>query len=277
MTTSLHTRPDDRARGLGAPPDAQAPPVRRGRGHGPQRRRKAERLHCPLEPWHADIEEFLELRLSQARRRPARATCSTPSGSPTSSWTGCETTRSGPCSAPTRLRAQRVPRCSWTCTPGTRRRSATSGGQRPRPLAQTARLPGRDRRALHALQGRLQRKVQPENLGTIKSSNLCTEVVEYSSKDEVAVCNLASLSLPAFVGEDRCFDYADFHATVKLATKNLNRVIDRNMYPVEEAQRSNERHRPIGLGVQGLADASSRCTSPTTRQKGSPSTERSSK
>ena len=97
-------------------------------------------------------------------------------------------------------------------------------------------------------------KSNQKNLGTIKSSNLCTEVVEYSSKDEVAVCNLASLSLPAFVGEDRCFDYADFHATVKLATKNLNRVIDRNMYPVEEAQRSNERHRPIGLGVQGLAD-----------------------
>ena len=97
-------------------------------------------------------------------------------------------------------------------------------------------------------------KSNQKNLGTIKSSNLCTEVVEYSSKDEVAVCNLASLSLPAFVGEDRCFDYADFHATVKLATENLNRVIDRNMYPVEEAQRSNERHRPIGLGVQGLAD-----------------------
>ena len=120
-------------------------------------------------------------------------------------------------------------------------------------------------------------KSNQKNLGTIKSSNLCTEVVEYSSKDEVAVCNLASLSLPAFVGEDRCFDYADFHATVKLATKNLNRVIDRNMYPVEEAQRSTSATARSAWACKGSPTASSRCTLPTTRKRGLPSIGRSSK
>lgn len=98
-------------------------------------------------------------------------------------------------------------------------------------------------------------KSNQKNLGTIRSSNLCTEVVEYSSPSEIAVCNLASLSLPAFVGDDRCFDYSLFHDTVKLAVVNLNRVIECNMYPLPECKRSNMRHRPIGLGVQGLADA----------------------
>jgi len=79
--------------------------------------------------------------------------------------------------------------------------------------------------------------------------------MEFTSKDEVAVCNLASLSLPRFVKPDRTFDYDKFHEVVKVVTHNLNRVIDRNYYPVPEAEYSNKKNRPIGLGVQGLADA----------------------
>ena len=97
------------------------------------------------------------------------------------------------------------------------------------------------------------KKSNQSNLGTIKSSNLCTEIIEHTSPDETAVCNLASVALPKYVkgGE---FDYAELHKTIKVMTKNLNNVIDRNFYPVKSAERSNMRHRPIGLGVQGLAD-----------------------
>ena len=97
------------------------------------------------------------------------------------------------------------------------------------------------------------KKSNQKNLGTIKSSNLCTEIMEYTSPDEVAVCNLASLSLPAFV-KDGKFDFDYLREVVYKATKNLDKVIDVNYYPVPEAENSNMRHRPIGLGVQGLAD-----------------------
>jgi ribonucleoside-diphosphate reductase alpha chain len=97
-------------------------------------------------------------------------------------------------------------------------------------------------------------KSNQQNLGTIKCSNLCTEIMEYTSADEVAVCNLASLALPKFV-INGSFDFEKLYAITYQATKNLNRIIDNNYYPVEEARRSNMRHRPIGLGVQGLADA----------------------
>lgn len=98
------------------------------------------------------------------------------------------------------------------------------------------------------------RKSNQKNLGTIKSSNLCTEILEYTSADEVAVCNLASLALPKFVTEDGKFDHHKLYEITKVATRNLNKVIDVNYYPVPEARNSNLRHRPIGLGVQGLAD-----------------------
>lgn len=98
------------------------------------------------------------------------------------------------------------------------------------------------------------RKSNQKNLGTIRSSNLCTEIIEYTSPDEVAVCNLASISLPMFV-ENGVFDHQKLYDVTKRVTLNLNRVIDRNYYPVIEAQNSNMRHRPVGLGVQGLADA----------------------
>ena len=98
------------------------------------------------------------------------------------------------------------------------------------------------------------RKSNQKNLGTIKSSNLCTEIMEYTSPDEVAVCNLASIALPMFVKNGE-FDHKELFKVTKRVTKNLNRVIDRNYYPVIEAQNSNFRHRPVGLGIQGLADA----------------------
>ena len=99
------------------------------------------------------------------------------------------------------------------------------------------------------------RKSNQQNLGCIKSSNLCTEIVEYTDKDEVAVCNLASISLSKFTSiETKSFDYKNLHRVTKRITKNLNRVIDRNYYPIKEAENSNLRHRPIGIGVQGLAD-----------------------
>jgi ribonucleoside-diphosphate reductase subunit M1 len=98
------------------------------------------------------------------------------------------------------------------------------------------------------------RKSNQQNLGTIKSSNLCTEIVEYTSEDEVAVCNLASIALPRYVKPDGTFDYKKLHEVTKVAAKNLNKIIDVNYYPVKEARNSNMRHRPIGVGVQGLAD-----------------------
>ncbi|SHI85720.1 ribonucleoside-diphosphate reductase subunit alpha [Aquimarina spongiae] len=97
------------------------------------------------------------------------------------------------------------------------------------------------------------RKSNQQNLGTIRSSNLCTEILEYTSEDEVAVCNLASIALPMFVKNGK-FDHKELFRITKRVTKNLNRVIDRNYYPVKEAENSNMRHRPVGLGVQGLAD-----------------------
>ena len=98
------------------------------------------------------------------------------------------------------------------------------------------------------------RKSNQKNLGTIKSSNLCTEILEYTSPDEIAVCNLASIALPMFV-KDKNFDHQELFRVTQRVTKNLNKVIDRNYYPVPEAEKSNFRHRPLGLGVQGLADA----------------------
>ncbi len=106
-------------------------------------------------------------------------------------------------------------------------------------------------------------KSNQKNLGVIKSSNLCTEIIEYTNKDETAVCNLASIALPKYVNkETKTFDYEKLHEVTKTVTKNLNRVIDRNFYPVETARRSNMKHRPIGLGVQGLADVFILCGLP---------------
>jgi ribonucleoside-diphosphate reductase alpha chain len=98
------------------------------------------------------------------------------------------------------------------------------------------------------------RKSNQQNLGTIKSSNLCTEIIEYTDENEVAVCNLASIALPRFINEGK-FDHQKLFEVTYQITLNLNKIIDNNFYPVPEAERSNLRHRPIGIGVQGLADA----------------------
>jgi ribonucleoside-diphosphate reductase alpha subunit len=106
-------------------------------------------------------------------------------------------------------------------------------------------------------------KSNQKNLGVIKSSNLCTEILEYTDKDETSVCNLASIALPKYVNrETKTFDFEKLREVTKTVTKNLNRVIDRNFYPVETARRSNMKHRPIGLGVQGLADVFILCGLP---------------
>jgi ribonucleoside-diphosphate reductase alpha chain len=102
------------------------------------------------------------------------------------------------------------------------------------------------------------KKSNQKNLGTIKSSNLCTEIIEYTAPDEVAVCNLASIALPKFVlneGNAPSFDFQKLYEITKVVTRNLNKIIDINYYPVPEAENSNKRHRPIGIGIQGLADA----------------------
>ena len=107
------------------------------------------------------------------------------------------------------------------------------------------------------------KKSNQKNLGTIKSSNLCTEIIEYSSPDETAVCNLASIALPAFVSPDnKTFDFDKLREVTASAVRALNKVIDINFYPIPEAKRSNMRHRPIGLGVQGLADVFARLRLP---------------
>lgn len=94
------------------------------------------------------------------------------------------------------------------------------------------------------------RKSNQKNLGTIKCSNLCTEIIEYSSPDEIAVCNLASIALNRFVLPNKNFDFEKLKNITKVVTKNLNKIIDINYYPVPETKRSNMRHRPIGIGVQ---------------------------
>merc|ERR1712087_848568 len=106
-------------------------------------------------------------------------------------------------------------------------------------------------------------KSNQKNLGTIKSSNLCTEIIEYTSPEEVAVCNLASIALPKFVNkESQTFDFKKLVEITQVVTKNLNKVIDVNFYPVKEAKTSNMRHRPIGIGIQGLADVFMRLRMP---------------
>jgi ribonucleoside-diphosphate reductase alpha subunit len=111
-------------------------------------------------------------------------------------------------------------------------------------------------------------KSNQKNLGTIKSSNLCCEILEHTDKDETAVCNLASIALPKFVNKTTGeFDYEELHRISKMVTRNLNQVIDKNFYPTDTAKRSNMRHRPIGIGVQGLADVFIMCREPFGSEK----------
>jgi ribonucleoside-diphosphate reductase alpha subunit len=209
-----------------------------------------------LEPWHADIESFLELKRN----------------------TGAEEVR-----ARDLFYALWVPDLfmervdaggDWTLFCPTEAPGLTDAvGAEFKELYEKYERDGRGRKTVNAqklwfqiLDSQIEtgtpyllykdaanKKSNQQNLGTIKSSNLCCEIIEYSSPDEVAVCNLASLSLPAFVNNGK-FDFAKLRSVTSTVIHNLNRVIDLNYYPVPEAKKSNMRHRPIGLGVQGLAD-----------------------
>ncbi|OXB70752.1 UNVERIFIED_CONTAM: hypothetical protein H355_008883 [Colinus virginianus] len=212
-----------------------------------------------LEPWHYDIFDFLDLRKNHGKEeRRARDLF-------------------GALWIPDLFMERVSDNAGWTLMcPNECPGLTEAWGDEFKALYETYEKEGRGRKTIPAqhlwfaiLQAQIEtgtpymlykdacnRKSNQKNLGTIKGSNLCTEIVEYTSKDEVAVCNLASLSLPKFVDrETKTFNYDKLKAVVKVATRNLNCVIDRNYYPVQEARKSNMRHRPIGLGVQGLADA----------------------
>lgn len=209
-----------------------------------------------LEPWHSDIFEFLELRKNhgkeEARARDLFYALWIPD-----------------------LFMQRVKEDgTWSLfcpheAPGL----DDSYGEKFEKLYTQYELEGKQRRTIRAqelwfkiLEAQIEtgnpyllykdhanNKSNQKNLGTIRSSNLCTEIMEYTSKDEIAVCNLASLSLPKFVVDGK-FDHQKLFEVTQVVTRNLNRIIDINYYPVPQARTSNFRHRPIGLGVQGLAD-----------------------
>ena len=209
-----------------------------------------------LEPWHADVEDFLKMKLpSGAEEERARDLFY-------ALWIPD-------------LFMERVDRNeSWTLMcPNECPGLADVWGPQFRELYEKYEKEGRGRKTVEARKLWFQildtqmetgtpyllykdacnKKSNQQNLGTIKSSNLCTEIIEYSDKNETAVCNLASIALPAFV-HDSTFDLPKLREVTKVATRNLNRVIDINFYPTPETHKSNMRHRPIGLGVQGLAD-----------------------
>jgi ribonucleoside-diphosphate reductase alpha subunit len=209
-----------------------------------------------LEPWHADVEDFLKMKLpSGAEEERARDLFY-------ALW------------IPDLFMERVEADGEWTLfCPNEAPGLADVWGDTFNALYTKYEAEGRGRKTIHArklwfqiLDSQMEtgtpyllykdacnRKSNQQNLGTIKSSNLCTEIIEYSDKDETAVCNLASLALPAFVSEG-AFDFPKLREVTKVAVRNLNRVIDINFYPTPETLRSNMRHRPIGLGVQGLAD-----------------------
>ncbi len=212
-----------------------------------------------LEPWHADIFEFLELRKNNGKEELRARDLFL------ALWTND-------------LFMERVKENStWSLfcpneTPGL----CDSYGEDFRKLYLKYEQEGRARRTVKAqelwfrildsqietgtpymlFKDHANEKSNQKNLGTIRSSNLCTEIMEFTSKDEVAVCNLASINLSKFAdAQNKTFDFQKLYDITYIVTKNLNKIIDINYYPIPEAERSNKRHRPIGLGVQGLADA----------------------
>ncbi len=209
-----------------------------------------------LEPWHADIQEFLELKKN----------------------TGSEEERARDLFyalwIPDLFMERVDANGDWTLfCPNEAPGLADVVGDEFKALYEKYEAEGRGRRTMkaqklwfHILDSQIEtgtpylcykdaanKKSNQQNLGVIKSSNLCSEIIEYSSPEETAVCNLGSMSLPAFV-RNGAFDFKHFRDVVRVAVRNLNRVIDINYYPTPEARRSNMRHRPIGLGVQGLSD-----------------------
>ena len=209
-----------------------------------------------LEPWHADIMEFLELRLNQGDEEMRCRDLFTAMWIPDLFMEQVEKD------------ADWHLMCPHEC-PGL----PDVYGEEFNELYRTYVAQGRFKKAVKArtiwdamLKSQIETgtpymcykdsvnsKSNQKNIGVVKSSNLCTEIVEVSGPDETAVCNLASLCLPTFV-KDGSFDFAKLHEVTQVVTRNLNRVIDKNYYPTEAARKSNMRHRPIGIGVQGLAD-----------------------
>ncbi|MBS1583073.1 MAG: ribonucleoside-diphosphate reductase subunit alpha [Bacteroidetes bacterium] len=210
-----------------------------------------------LEPWHADIEDFLDLRKNHGKEEMRTRDLFL------SLW------------IPDLFMKRVEQNGDWTLMcPNECPGLSDTFGEKFEALYEKYEAEGRGRRTVkaqdlwfHVLESQIEtgtpyilfkdsanRKSNQQNLGTIKSSNLCTEIIEYTSPDEVAVCNLGSIALPKFVEKGKFDHQRLFEVTYELA-KNLNRVIDQNYYPIPEARRSNMRHRPIGIGVQGLADA----------------------
>jgi ribonucleoside-diphosphate reductase alpha chain len=209
-----------------------------------------------LEPWHADVEDFLKMKLN----------------------TGAEEERARDLFyalwIPDLFMERVDANGTWTLMcPNECPGLADCWGDQFKQLYETYEREGRGRKTVDArklwfqiLDSQMEtgtpyllykdaanKKSNQQHVGTIKSSNLCTEIIEYSDKDETAVCNLASIALPAFV-KDGTFDLEKLRDVTKVAIRNLNRVIDINFYPTPETERSNTRHRPVGLGCQGLAD-----------------------
>ena len=219
-----------------------------------------------LEPWHADVMEFLELRLNQGDEEARCRDLFTAMWIPDLFM----------------KRVEEGGRWSLFC-PDTAKGLSDCYGEAFETLYTKYEAEGLAKRTLDAAdvwkailksqtetgtpymlyKDACNEKSNQKNLGVIKSSNLCSEIVEYTDKDETAVCNLGSIALPKFVDkETHTFDYAELHRVTKVLTKNLNKVIDRNYYPTMSARQSNVRHRPIGIGVQGLADAFNLCKLP---------------
>ncbi len=210
-----------------------------------------------LEPWHADIFDFLDLRKNNGKEENRTRDLFT------AMWT------------PDLFMKRVEDNAKWTLfCPNEAPGLAECWGEEFEKLYTSYEAAGKGRKTIEArdlwnkiLESQIETgnpymlykdacnsKSNQQNLGTIKSSNLCTEIIEYTAPDEIAVCNLASIALPRFV-IDGAFDHQKLFEVTYVITKNLNKIIDRNYYPVPEARRSNLRHRPIGLGVQGLADA----------------------
>ena len=211
-----------------------------------------------LEPWHADIEEFLELRLNQGDEEARCRDLFTALWIPDLFM----------------KRVEEGEKWSLFC-PDKARGLSDVYGEEFEQLYTKYEEEGLATKTIPALgiwksiirsqsetgtpymlyKDACNSKSNQKNLGTIKSSNLCTEIIEHTNPEETAVCNLASIALPKYVDvKTKTFDYKELHRITKIVTKNLNKVIDKNYYPVETAKKSNMRHRPIGLGVQGLAD-----------------------
>ncbi|MCW3105011.1 MAG: ribonucleoside-diphosphate reductase, alpha subunit [Bacteroidetes bacterium] len=210
-----------------------------------------------LEPWHADIADFLDLRKNNGKEEMRTRDLFT------AMWT------------PDLFMKRVEENAEWSLfCPNEAPGLAECWGEEFEALYTKYEKEGRARKTIHArdlwaaiIQSQIEtgnpymlykdaanRKSNQQNLGTIKSSNLCCEIMEYTSKDEIAVCNLASIALNRFV-EDGQFNHQKLFDVTYVITKNLNKIIDRNYYPVAEARNSNLKHRPIGIGVQGLADA----------------------